>query len=277
MRAVVAILSIALLALAGCSGKSGPDPYTCQKTGRVIDLSQVEGSGKKGFDPESACPAPIPPSVAFTSLPAGMTAYYPATIAWAISTGNYTAGHSMLNELLWSHHPVADDQLQAPETYSTNKPLAMFAHQDVPAPFGGKVEFDTPGTYYLRVYAQVRGNGLPDTDFWTPEVKMVVNPVNATGKSVTVTHPPGVPAAGMVGTVDMTDVRLKLGDALVFKNDDVAPHDLTCSGPVNFDKTTVSPNSASAPIVFVVPGSYRCVTDDKPNGQTINVGVSQPT
>jgi plastocyanin len=272
----VALLAVALLALAGCSSKSGPDNYTCQKTGRVIDLSTVEGSGKKGFDPESACPAPIPPSVSFSRLPAGMTAYFPAVATWAVSPGNYTSGHSMLTQLMWSGHPMATDKLQGPATFSANAPLAMYAHQDVPAKFDGKIKFEKPGTYYLRAYAQVRGDGLPDTDYWSPEIKLTVNAVNASGKSTEVTHEQGPGLGGQVGKFGPTTVSAALGDAIVLVNKDVVEHKFTFSGVCKNDDVTVGAGAKSDPILMVVPGSCTIKTDDAAGAQQSNINVAEP-
>jgi plastocyanin len=271
----VALLAVALLALAGCSSKSGPDNYTCHKTGRVIDLSTVEGADAKGFDPESACPAPLPPSVALTTLPAGMKAYFPALGAWTVSTGNYTMGHSMLTQMRWSRHPMAAEQLTKPDDYGTL--LAQYAHQDVPAKFDAKLKFETPGTYYLRAYAQVRGDGLADTDYWSPEVTLVVGPVNATGKQTEVSHDLGPFAAGQGGKLSPTTLSAALGDAIVLVNKDVMDHTFTFSGVCKHDPLKVAMNSGrSEAIPMLVPGSCVVKSDDAAGPQQLTVNVAEP-
>lgn len=277
---VAALLAVALLALAGCSGKSGPDPYTCKKTGQVIDLSKVAGSGKKGFDPESACPAPMPPSVAFTKLPASMTVYYPATAGWSVSPGNYTMGHSMLTQIRWSHHPIAVAQLTKPDDYGTM--VAQFAHQDLPQVFSGKLSFTVAGTYYLRAYAQVRGEGLPDTDFWSPEVQLVVAPITANGTAITLTHDVGTGVGGTVGKFGPTQVSAKLGDTLVIVNKDVQALKVTFTGACKIADISVpaatagGANGQSDPILMNVPGSCNVVSNDPAGQQQASVSVAQP-
>lgn len=275
MRTVLAVLALATMVLAGCSSK--PDLYTCQKTGKVIDLKAVDGSGKKGFDPESACPAPIPPSVAFTTLPASMTAYFPATLTWSISPGNYTSGHSMLNQLMWSHHPV-NGTLGAPTTFTTNTPLQTYAHQDVPQTFTAKVKFETPGTYYLRVYAQVRGDNLADGDYWTPEVKMVVNPVNATGVTDLLSHAAGPNLSGATGAFTAAKAKVALGDALLLENKDVMDHTFSFKNVCSkLAAVPVKAGATSAPILMAIPGTCTVVTDDTGSTQSLAINVSEPT
>ncbi|MEA3143529.1 MAG: hypothetical protein QOG31_853 [Thermoplasmata archaeon] len=269
----VALLAVALLALAGCSSKSGPDNYTCKATGKVIDLAQVEGSGKAGFDPESACPAPLPPSVAFAAMPASMTAYFPAIAAWQVSSGNYTSGHSMLTQIRWSHHTIALDQLHKPDDYGTL--AAQYAHQDLPGRFDAKLKFETPGAYFVRAYAQVRGDGLADTDYWSPEVQLTVSPVGATGKVTQVDH--GVGPVGAVGKLTATQASFALGDALVLGNQDAVPHTFSFSGVCKHDPVTVpAQGGKSDPIVMVVPGSCKVATDDTGGPQTLTVNVAEP-
>jgi hypothetical protein len=271
----VALLAIAALALAGCSSKSGPDNHTCAKTGRVIDLSLVEGSGKKGFDPESACPAPIPPSVAFAKVPTAMTAYFPALGTWTVATGNYTQGHSMLTQLRMSAKPIVADQLKKPDDYGSV--LAQFAHQDVPGKFDAKLKFEKAGTYYLRAYAQVRGEGLPDTDFWSPEVQVVVAPVNATGKSTEVVRAAGPALAGQTGKLAPNAVSAVLGDAIVLVNDDVVPHTFTFSGTCKHDPIAVEAQGGhSGQIMLLVPGTCKATTDDQAGPQTVAINVAEP-
>lgn len=278
MRAV-ALLAVALLALAGCSGKSGPSTYTCLRTGQAIDLSQVPGSDEDGFDPESACPAPAPPSVVFAEAPTALQAYFPGRVSWAVSAGNYSSGHSMLTQVMWSRQPVAAEQLQGPATYSTNPPLAMYAHQDVPGRFDGKVKFEAPGTYYLRAYAQVRGDGLDDGDYWSPEVKLVVAPVAATGKATDVTRAAGPAVAGQAGALSPAAVSASLGDAIVLVNQDLVEHVFSFSGACRHADVRLAAAAGgdvrSDPIVMAVPGSCVVQTDD-PQPQRATVSVAAP-
>jgi hypothetical protein len=285
MRTVVAVLAIAFLALAGCSSKSTPDTYTCLKTGRVIDLSTVAGSSAKGFDPETACPAPIPPSVHLTKLPATISAYVPTPVAWEVRLGNYTSGggHTMLTQLMWSHHPISDDKLKEPATYGTNAPLVMYAHQelDPPAtPFTGKVTLPLtgmtlPGSYYVRAYALVRANGLTDTDFWSPETKITIAPANATGVVKTVTIGQGV--LGAVGKLDTPTLSIQLGDAVKIHNGDVLDHTFKmdhCGQPAQ--DIVVAAGKDSTPTVYTVPGSCVYKSDNPDGAQTLTLNVQQP-
>ncbi|MFO1534793.1 MAG: hypothetical protein ABR586_03945 [Thermoplasmatota archaeon] len=269
-----AFLAIALLALAGCSSKPDADTYTCQRTGQVVDLSQVEGSDADGFDPESACAPPLPPSVALVNLPAGMTAYFPAVASWTVLPGNYTGGHSMLTQVRWSTHAMEVEKLTRPDDYG--KVVQQYAHQAVPGTFDAKLKFETPGTYYLRAYAQVRGDGLPDTDYWSPEVKLVVSPVNATGKATEVVHQLGPAVAGQGGTLTPSSVQAALGDAVILVNEDLQGHTFTFSGVCKHDPVTVASDGRSEPIVMLVPGSCKATTDDPAGSQQLTVNVAEP-
>lgn len=270
----LALLAVTLVALAGCSSKPDPAPYTCARTGTTVDLSQVEGSGDDGFDPESACPAPTPPSVAFALLPAAMTAYVPAASAWTVSSGNHTGGHSMLTQLRWSHHPIAAEELEGPDGYGTL--LAQFSHQDVPGRFEAKLKFETPGTYYLRAYAQVRGDGLPDTDFWSPEVRLVVAPVASTGTTVELRREAGPAVAGQAGAFGPATSHAKLGDGLALVNADVVEHTFTFTGACKWQPATIGPNQRLAGLLLDVPGSCRVTTDDPAGAQTATLNVVAP-
>ncbi|HUR61441.1 MAG TPA: hypothetical protein VM286_03640 [Candidatus Thermoplasmatota archaeon] len=273
MRTVLAVLALATLALAGCSSK--PDLYTCQKTGKVLDLDTIPGSDAKGFDPETACPAPTPPSVLFSKLPASMTAYFPAVFTWTVSPGNYTSGHSMLTQLMWSKNPSSATP-QAPATFSTNTPLQTYAHQELPGKFDGKVKFETPGTYYLRAYAQVRGDDLPDGDYWTPEVKVVVSEVNATGVKDVLTHAAGPYVPGASGLFTAEKATVALGDGLVLSNKDFVAHTFSFSGACKHADVEVADGEDSPPITMTVPGSCTVKTDDSAGAQSVAISVTAP-
>ncbi|HEX2065396.1 MAG TPA: hypothetical protein VHI93_01150, partial [Candidatus Thermoplasmatota archaeon] len=236
---------------------------------------QAEGFGEEGFDPEAACPAPVPPSVAFALLPATLTAHVPAPGAWTVSPGNHTGGHSMLTQLRWSHHPIAVEDLEGPEGYGTL--LAQYAHQDVPNRFEAKLKFDKPGTYHLRAYAQVRSDGLPDTDFWSPEVQVVVGPVPPTGKVVELRREAGPAVAGQGGTFGPATVQARLGDGLALTNADLVEHTFTFTGVCQRGPVTVGPGETLAALLLDVPGSCRVATDEPGGAQVATLNVAAPT
>jgi plastocyanin len=272
-----ALLLMAALALAGCSGGSEPDLYAC-KSGPTVDLAQVEGSDAEGFDPESACPPPAPPTVTLEA-PATMTVHFPAVFGWTVSSGNYSAGHSMSTQLRWSHHTIAADGLAGPESYAN--PLEEYEHQDIAkassggTAFDAKVVFRTPGKYFVRAYAQVRGDGLQDTDFWSEERVVEVGPVAATGKTVTVVHGVG----DFQGKLEPASVSLQLGDAFAIQNDDLTEHTFTFeNAPTGFkhDPIVVAAGATSPPVLLDTPGGYTLRTDDL-QPQVLSVSVAAPT
>ena len=276
LRSTAALL-VAALALAGCAG-SDPRPYACMD-GSTIDLATVDGSDQAGFKPESACPPPPPPTVALEA-PTAMVAHFPQTFSWTVTSGNYSMGHSMSTQLRWSHHTIAEDGLTGPTVYANA--IKEFTHQDVAkasqggSAFEAKVMFPTPGTYFVRAYAQVRGEGLADTDYWSPETVVEVAPVAATGKTVTVVHTVG----DFQGKLEPASITLQLGDAFAIKNDDVKEHTFTFkNAPTGYkhDPIVVAAGATSSPVMPTLPGGYTLETDDLVQKQVLSVSVAAPT
>ena len=264
---LAATLLVAALALAGCSGgKEGPrfEDVTCPD-GTILtskDIEANESSGEDGFDPTSLCP--VAPKVLLTGLPATLGAYRSASFTWVVDPGSVTKGHSMLTSIRFSETSVPAPA--AMDAYPTE--VIKKEHQDLPVTFKGNLSFTQPGKVYVRAYAQVQGEGYDRRDVWSDEVPLEILPVAPTGVVHTVTHGPG-PAP--VGALDTTDLDAKLGDALAFANEDLAPHTLTLTqGPPGAPAATLE---ADGQYVFVVPGSYSFETDDVQK-QTLDVSVS---
>lgn len=276
MRVLLVAVLLLGVALAGCSSsKNLNEVYTCKGSGHKVDLSTVTGSGAKDFNKESACPALVKPHVDFTP-PAGAVAYHPVKFTWTVSAGNYTGGHTMLTSIRMSHHPIGLANLTKPDDYGIE--LAKVAHQDLPAIGAGSYNgFTAPATVYLRAYATIRSNELPDADYWSPEYAFTIAPVAPTGNVTLVTHPAGPAVGGQGGTLDKTTVKLALGDAISFKNLDAIPHTFTfATGPVKLDAVTVAADGTSPNLVLTVPGTYSVHTDDKPTEQTLTLNVELP-
>ncbi len=273
MRALLLTGLLVALTLAGCASKD--TTYVCTTgpaAGKTIDLANVTGSDAKGFDPESACPKPVPPSVVFKTIPAAMTAYFPAKVEWTVLPGTYAEGHSMLTVVAASHHPIT----------SATPTLADYAfqygkkeHQEVPQTFSTTLTFTEEGARYMRLFANVRGAGLAETPYYSDEVKMTILPVPATGKTVVATQALG----DQVGGFKADSTNLQLGDAVVLHNADARGHVFTFAEvPAGFhkpDPMTVAMGGDSPSVLLNIPGSYRITVDDAVV-QQVTLSVAAP-
>jgi hypothetical protein len=267
--------ALVLLALAGCGGTKDTT-YTCAD-GLVIDTATLAGSDAPGFDPETACPKPVPPAVHLGAASYTVAIYRSLAFAWQVDAGNYTGGHTMLTSIRLSHHHVdvaSGTNGTAPEAYG--RELVRLEHQNLPYAFNATTPagtFTFTGNYYLRAYATVHGDGLPEGNYWSDEVPINVTDVQPTGTTVTVTHKVG----DFQGGLDFTTANVRIGDNLVFRNDDVRDHTFHLeSAPKNatFDDAAVASMAASGPLFIKVPGTYVWKTDDiMPLTLTVNASV----
>lgn len=264
MRPLVAALVAALAALsvAGCSDPEPqlPQLFTCPR-GQVIEVPA------NATNPASLCPR-LAPSVNLTA-PASAVVFRPLTLSWSVDAGDYTGGHSMLTMVRASTTSQPASTLQGPQSYGIE--VARGEHQDLPARLSSEHTFRTPGTYYVRAYAEIQATGFATQDHWTEEQVIVVADVAATGNNTVVTHPLG----DLAGKLDPAQVNLALGDGIVFQNDDVKERVFTpqtCAQP--FEAVAVAAGAASEPLVFKVPGTCTFTTDDlQPQTLTVNVGA----
>jgi plastocyanin len=275
--------AVALLFLmAGCMG-SGGNKFTCED-GSVVDLSTVEGRDVEGFDAQrDACTQLVPPSVVIVDMTPQIEAYHFGNVTWAVINGTAAGGHSMLNVVRFSHHPISEAQmaqLTDPEAYGIVE-MGKAEHQNLPAQLSSKFTYVTPGTYYVRAVARIYDDAHNETIYWSPEVEVKVIPVQTTTEVTTITHAPGNAA----GEITPSDVTLNLGDGVLFKNDDLTPHTFTFTAtPVNGTKNpvTVASMTSSTAIHFTVPGEYTVTTDDAAvpdvsEAPTIRILVKTPT
>lgn len=287
MKTVVLLLTLGLL-LAGCSGGGGGSSTT---TGGSCPSSGMGHSDGHHEHPSSGCvgnQTRAPPTVRLDSAPTSVELYKSINVTWTILPGGYTKGHSMLAMVMLSHHSVPDRELMGPDSYGV-KEIGRTEHAELEDGTGKTVTVTSPagtftpdlqGTRYLRVYAQIRAEGIEDKDYWSDEVAINITAVQPTGVTHTVTHGVG----GFQGKLDPAIVTARLGDTLSFANDDVVEHTFTlASGPASctLSTTTVEvpaavPEAAppSTPIPLVCPGSYSFETDDVPTKLTVAVNVS---
>jgi hypothetical protein len=283
MRTLLVVGLLAVLALAGCSGKDST--YTCTtgpKAGKEIDLSTVPGSGADGFTPESACPKDVAPSIDVLTLPKEFTAFSNADVQWQVLNGTYAGGHSMLNELRLSQSPVADADLTQ-DNFNAKYPVQklFFAHQDLPQKFGGKITFDCSavGMWHARVFAEVQGTTLSGKEYWSPETMIMVNLPPASGKTTTVELPQAFPAQKAP-----TTASLAVGDAFAVKNSGAASATVhygahpDCFTPPSDESVAAGGTSKAVPLV--VPGSYTvhvyAGSDQSATSSDVTINVAQP-
>ncbi|MEK6985474.1 MAG: hypothetical protein AABX89_03715 [Candidatus Thermoplasmatota archaeon] len=274
MRTILLVGLLSTMALAGCT--SGPGLYTCLAgpgAGTEIDLATVAGSDAEGFNPESACPQPVAPSTAFVNLPLTFQAYTPATVTWTVLPGSYAEGHAMLSVLKGSHHPIT---AAAPTAADYAFEYGKKEHQNIPTdPFAQTLTFDAPGTRYVRLFANVRGEGLTETPYWSEEVKITIDPVAATGNTVTITKPAGEFQGKLVA-----DSAFKLGDAVQITNDDLRPQTFSfVKVPPGFTKpqdVELANGATSAPLLLNIPGGYTVSVNSLPGAQEFTFNVPLP-
>src|SRR5688572_5129166 len=277
MRTALVTLLILATALAGCSGGDGKDggdgPVTCPD-GRVVEPAEGhghgDGNGTEGEDTEPVDPCFVAPSVQVTGLAATLGAYATDTFQWTVHNGSVASGHSMLGSLRYSTEPADPATLAGADSWGTE--LVKKEHNNLPATFDGTIRFDVPGVYYVRVYAQVRGEGFSDHDYWSGEFQLNVTPVQATGRTVTVTHGPG----NFLGELDQVELDLALGDGLILSNQDVTAHTFTFGpGCPRSEDLSVEDGAESEPLLFTEPGQCQVSTDDV-QPQTLTVHVAAP-
>lgn len=258
--ALLAALSLSLLALAGCSGDdhTALDDVTCPD-GTVLTGKQIEEHADHhadGFDPATLCP--VPPKVTLTGLPATVQVYRTAAFTWTVDSGSAGHGHSMLTSIRYAAAAVPD--AEATLAKYPNEVIKK-EHQNLPVTFKGNLTFNAPGKVYVRAYAQVEGDGLPRRDVWSPEVVLEVLPVQPTGTVHEVAH-----AAGPVGDLQPAELDAALGDAIAFRNDDIVPHTLEIEsapdGAAACSLEAGAQATSAATCVLTVPGSYTFRTDD---------------
>lgn len=269
MRAGPLAVSALLLLVAGCSGPAADETFTCPD-GTVLTVPADSA------DPSLGCPKPTPPSVSLGAASYNTTIYRETTVTWLVSNGTYKGGHSMLSSVRLAHHPTPLDQVKEMKDYGIQE-LAVKEHQNLPSagPFHGNFTLKTPGTFYLRAYARIYADGLPEKEYWSEEVAIKVADIAATGTVFTVTHAAGA----FTGKLDKPTVDLVSGDALAVKNDDVLDHKFTFKAGPDGSKVgdiSVARTSTSTPIVLKVPGTYTWESDDQVEAQTLTANVAAP-
>ncbi|MEA3190581.1 MAG: hypothetical protein QOD77_1163 [Thermoplasmata archaeon] len=262
-------VAMALLLLAGCSG-SQDDTFACPD-GTILTLSDDAPA-----DPASLCPQPVAPSVSLGAVSYNATVYLEAKVSWTVSNGSYPGGHSMYNSVRLAHHPTPLDQVKKMEDYGVME-LAVKEHQNLPAagPFNGTFTLTTPGTFYLRAYARIYADGLPEKEYWSAEVPIKVSDIATTGTLEIVTHAAGDFAGG---GLDKNTVDLVAGDALEVKNDDVLDHAYTLkNGPVGskVGDIVVARLASSGAFILKIPGTYTWESDDVQK-ETLTANVGPP-
>ncbi len=260
MRLLTAVVLAGAIALAGCTGAddhSHGEAFACDD-GTIINPGNFTSHHNESFDPASECPAPaeepLPATVRIEGLPGASLAYSPVSFRWVLQTDEANA-HAMLTEVRANRVSIADDLLEGPETFGVS--LAKKEHQNFEDGTGydGEWRPTEPGTYFLRAYAEVFGRHV-----WSAEHAVVVDPVEATGNTVTVTISAGGP---LLAATEPTDAEAVLGDALVFQNDDLADHTFAwTAGPVDLPAFTVAGGAATEPLLLLVPGTYTYESDD---------------
>lgn len=285
MKTVALLLTLGLL-LAGCSGNGGESSTTagpsCANAGPNHGDGHNHASHAAGCDGNRTL---APPSVRLDTAPASVQVYRSINVTWTILPGEYTKGHSMLSKVMLSHHSVPTSELVGPDSYGV-KEIGRTEHADLADGTGKTVTVTSPagtfspdlqGTRYIRVYAQIRAEGLEDKDYWSDEVAINVTAVQPTGVTHTVTHGAG----GFQGGLDPDEVNARLGDALSFANEDVVEHTFTlASGPAGCPFAPIKvpagvPTAAppSTPVLLLCPGSFSFETDDVPTMLTVAINV----
>lgn len=261
------LATVAALLMAGCASKTETtvesETFTCPD-GTVVDLDNFPNHHDADFNAtRDACPQPAPPTIV-VSVPTTLAAYAQGEVLWSLSGGDYTGAHSMYNTVRLSNVSVSDAAMGAlakPQDYGQQE-LGTMEHQNLPAgPFNATFSVATPGMYYVRGVARILADGLPEKIYYTPEVMLNITPVVLTGVTATVTHGAGNTAGG----ITPASTTIALGDAVIFKNDDITTHVFSLqSGPkgATFEDLSVGMRSESDPVPFVVPGSYTFKTDD---------------
>lgn len=276
----LAVLAVLALLGAGCAGNEDTHEHmthTCAD-GTVVDLSTVDGHDEVGFDAErDACTPATPLRVVLDSAPMTLRAYETGSVMWSLDPGSHTGAHSMLNVVRMSNTSVSDAALvglSAPDGYGSVE-LGKMEHQNLPAgPFNASFSVKEPGVYYIRALARIYADGVEESVYVSSEHILNVTAVALTTDIATVTHAAG----NSVGGLDTTTLARKLGDGVIFKNDDVTDHTFTwASQPQGseLEDVVVARLASSAPIHFLVPGTYTVTTDDvQPVTLTINVTLS---
>lgn len=274
-QVLVALLAAATLAIAGCSGGDGhakAAEVTCPD-GTVLTAEQVEADARHheaAFNATELCP--IPPEVRIFGVPASVQVYLKAPFTWEVDPGSVQHGHSMLMSVRYSTTSVPDAEASI-ETYS--KEILKKEHQDLPKTFKGNMTFTTPGTVYVRAYAQVQGEGFPRIDVWSDEVVLNVSAVQPTGTVHTATL-----GLGPVGTLAPASLAAALGDELRFQNDDLVEHTLEMTtappGSEPCDLTAGGRAASEATCLFSVPGSYTFAIQGATPAKSMTVNVAQP-
>lgn len=281
----LAVAALAMLSmLAGCAAKDHAVAVFICPDGQTLDLNSFPDHAEPGFNALSKCP--VLPSMAILGLPAQLTAYTPGTFAWELRNGTYgTKGdpaHSMLSMIRLATSPVPDAELagKGPEAYGKEVDGLKREHQNLPSErFTGALTLDTPGSYYVRGYMQVRAPGLAngtELNVWTSESKVTVMPVQPSGATHTATHSPGAAA----GEFKADTATYALGDAVILDNQDALEHTFTFEGPggATLPDVKVAMLAKSDPVALLKPGSWRIHVDETvPNqAKTLELTVTAP-
>lgn len=263
-RSLLAALPLLALVLAGCSGGDSDHGHmvTCND-GSEIDYSQDDRHHDDTFDPSGLC-APPPLELTLAGVPATMVAYDTATVAFQLPLGGRERGHSMDNQVRASTAPGAPGPADGPGSYGEQ--VGRREHQDLPVAFDAAFMPTGPGTYYLRGVAEVDGSYI-----WSEESVVEVLPVTASGTQVSV----GYEAGGLLGPLAPAQTDARLGDELVFQNDDVVEHVFTfSSGPWSGLSVTVPAGATSEPILLDVPAVHEVTGDDLPDPTRVTIRVA---
>jgi hypothetical protein len=260
-----AIVALLVVALSGCSKPSGNDTHVdCPSTSSAPASMAME---MPAASVPAGCPKPVlPPRVTLTGLAANVTLFHYATFTWSLENRSTAHAHAMLSEVHISSTSVPDDKLAGPATFGTLISDAKRQHQDLPKVFQGIVTVETAGTYYVRAYAEING-----VNTWSPERRIMVDPVAPTGRQIAVTQGLGAFHGGLATEA----TTAALGDAIVLHNDDAIPHDFVISAPIS--KTiTVAQMADSDPILLLVPTTYTVTVNNDVINQSVSIDVPHP-
>lgn len=259
---ILGLLVVALLA--GCSAPTAPPVATPANEPACINP-----------DVSGACV----PVHAELNLPSQASVFRTIDVQWSLINGSYGSiadpAHSTLSQVRIANAPVPDNQLAGPETFGDAVPDMERTHQNLPANFQGTLRFETPGTYYVRVYMHARSTGFQggnESDLWSPEIQLEVLPVTPTG----VTHVIAHAAGGPLGTLSPASASAQLGDSVQFDNQDLIEHEFVFTeAPAGFTATSVvvAAQSTSEAFMLAFPGAYRIRVDDVVKAQGADISV----
>lgn len=250
-RNLLIALLLSSAALAGCTGDGDdePQPLTeadCEAQGLVLGENETFDNETGEHHTEPACVEPGPPAtLTIEGLPANASAYAQVSFQWALGTEEEES-HAMRTEVRVATESTPADERTKPDDWGES--VALKEHQNFVdgQSYDATFSTDTPGTYHFRAYGLVS-----QTNVWSEEYVLTVDPIEPTGTTHTVTLSGG--GLPQVSSADPADLTIALGDAVAWETDDPAGdwtvHSL--SGPESFETT-----AGGDAVTFLVPGSY---------------------